>query len=410
MTDALNLLDRIKALQLDHESFHARPHDVLREHRDLPFLITPNLGIPLFLRHADVSRMLNDPRLRQLETEIMDLRGVTEGPLRQMYESSLLFGNGEAHRARRAPLAKTFAYKLMESKRARVRAVGTDLLAKLKSEAAEKGGADFLNHFAAMIPGRIVAEIVGVPEEDVDTFIDWTIWAVKGTTLFADEDVPKIQDAIGNLLFYLREEIEDRRRNPRDDFLTEYTQATAEEGKLSEDEILTSMAVVLIAGSDTTRCGMPAVLSLLLQHPEQWEAFKTDSHSLKRAAVEEGLRMEPPAACVTRIATEDVTLYGETFPAGTPLVLSFLAGLRDPDVYAEPDMFNIHRTDHPRLHLTFGGGVHRCLGEALARAEIEECLALIADEAPDIRLAGPPPRVEGYLAIREIDRCQVAFG
>jgi cytochrome P450 len=146
----------------------------------------------------------------------------------------------------------------------------------------------------------------------------------------------------------------------------------------------------------------------LLNHPEQWKAFCADPDGLKKKAVEEGLRFEPVVSGIPRVTTRDLEVEGYLIPAGAILAVSILSVLRDPAVYADPETFNIHRTDQQRWHLAFGAGAHRCAGEALARVELEETLAAIARLAPNTRIVGPVPRLNPG-ATRTVDQMTVAF-
>jgi hypothetical protein len=177
---------------------------------------------------------------------------------------------------------------------------------------------------------------------------------------------------------------------------------------LSEDEIRTQIVGLILAGSDTTRGSLCMTLAYLLQHTDQWSAFCDDPDGLKRAAVDEGLRFDPVIMGIPRIVVRDFDIDGYRIPAGTPLTISVPSALRDPSVYADPDRFNIFRKDHPRWHPIFGAGAHRCVGEALARAEMEEALATIARLAPGTRLIGAFPRLAPG-AIRQVDRMEVEF-
>ena len=150
----------------------------------------------------------------------------------------------------------------------------------------------------------------------------------------------------------------------------------------------------------TTRGGLTYVHGLLLEHREQWEALCKDE-SLISGALNEMLRFEPPVASVGRMAGEDMDIHGVAVPAGAPLELVTMSGMRDPDLYADPDVFNIRRTDGPRFHLGFGGGVHRCAGEYLARLELEEGLRAVSRMYPDMRLVGERIPPKGFQAVRE---------
>jgi hypothetical protein len=169
------------------------------------------------------------------------------------------------------------------------------------------------------------------------------------------------------------------------------------------------MAGVILAGSDTTRTGTAAVLSQLLQHPDQWALVCADPDKWKRAAVEEGLRYDPPVGSVGRVAIRDFEIDGVLIPEGRVASISLVSALRDPDVYKEADRFDIRREGLPKWNIAFGAGAHRCLGEALARAEMEEAIATIARLAPKTRIVGKPPTITGHVAIRAIDAMTVAF-
>jgi cytochrome P450 len=207
---------------------------------------------------------------------------------------------------------------------------------------------------------------------------------------------------------YVEDLLADRRAAPKGDFLSDYVEATARDGVLSEAEIRTQIVGLILAGSDTTRGSLCMTLAHLLRHPEQWRAFCADPDGLKKGVVNEGLRYDPIVSGVPRVAVRDLEIDGYLVPAGTPIAVSLLSALRDPEVYADPERFDITRTDHPRWHPIFGAGAHRCVGEALARAEMEETLAVIARLAPNTTLAGPFPTLAPG-AIRQVRAMRVAF-
>jgi cytochrome P450 len=255
----------------------------------------------------------------------------------------------------------------------------------------------------------MIARILGVPQADLPRFMAWIDDTARAIGFFPPEMRDRIETSMVAFAAYVTELLEARRADPREDFLTDYVRATAEDGVLNEDEVRTQIMGLILAGSDTTRTSLAATLSQLLQHPEQWRAFCADPDGLKKRVVEEGLRFDPAVSGVPRILKQDMEVDGYMLQAGSLLVISFLTALRDPDVFANPDQFNIHRTDQPRWHLVFGAGPHRCLGEALARAELEETLAVIARDAPNTTLVGDPPRVEGLAGIRRIDRMETVL-
>lgn len=379
------------------------PHAYLKDARaKAPIARTP-LGIVLALRHRHLELVTSDAT-RQLELETKIMQGITSGPIYDISTHGMLFANGEVHRRRRFAVSRAFAFKLMDAMRPKAAALAEELV----TPRLGKGPIDFVNEIAAQIPARIIAEILGIPRSDLPVFMQW-IADTAASLGFIDLDRrEQIENSLVAFNEYVAGLLADRRANPREDFLTNYVQQTARDGELNEDEIRTQILGLILAGSDTTRGSLCMTLAHLLRHPEQWRAFCADPDGLKRGVVDEGLRYEPIVSGIPRIAVTDLDIDGYRVPAGTPVAVSLLSILRDPDVYADPDAFNIFRTDHPRWHPIFGAGAHRCVGEALARAEMEEVLATIARIAPNTELIGDFPRLDPG-AIRQVAGMQVAF-
>lgn len=384
---------------------YENPHAVLGPARAKGAVSINEFGIHSVLRHRYMDVLLDSQNTRQVELEGMALRGISEGPLFDLYKYAMLFANGDVHKRRRMPMARTFAFPLMDGMRPRVREIATEVIERHKG----KGTVNFLDAFSRAIPARVIAEIVGAPPEDWPKFSNWVADAARGIGMFAPEELPAINEGCAALYSYAAELLDERRAAPKDDFITQYARTTAAAGDLSEAEIRMQLLGVILAGSDTTRTGTASVLSQLLQHEEQWALVCGDPDAWKKQAVEEGLRFDPPVGSVPRFAIRDFEIDGVAIPAGRPVSMSLIAALRDPDVYDEPDRFDIRRTGLPKWNIAFGGGAHRCLGEALARAEMEESIATIARLAPKTRLIGKPPTIKGHVAIRHIDVMTVEF-
>jgi hypothetical protein len=379
------------------------PYPVLKEFRAKGPLAKAEIGVVLALRQRHLDTIMSD-NTRQLETETKMLQGITSGPLFEFTKAAMLFANGEEHRRRRAPVQRTFAFKLMDAMRPKAAALAEELV----SERLNKGPIDFVGEIAAQIPARIIADILGIPRADLPIFLQWIADTAEALGFIDVARRPQIEASLTAFAAYVENLLNDRRRAPRDDFLSDYVAATAKDGELSEIEIRTQVVGLILAGSDTTRGSLCMTLAQLLRHPSQWRAFCEDPDALKKGVVDEGLRFEPVVSGIPRVATKDFDLDGVRIPAGTVIALSFLSALRDDEVFADPDRFDIFRKDHPRWHLIFGAGAHRCVGEALARAEMEETLATIARLAPATTLVGDFPKLKPG-AIRQIDRMQVAF-
>lgn len=379
------------------------PHAYLKGMRErTPIARTP-MGIVLALRHRHLELVTSDAT-RQLETETKVMQGITSGPIWELSTTGMLFANGEVHARRRAPVARTFAFKLMEAMRPKAAALAAELI----EPRIGAGPTDFVNEVAAQIPARIIADILGIPRSDLPVFMQWIADTAASLGFIELERREQIEKSLVEFNAYVADLLEQRRKAPREDFLTDYVRTTESEGALSEAEIRTQVLGLILAGSDTTRNSLCLILAHLLKHPEQWRAFCADPDGLKKGVVAEGLRYDPIISGIPRVAVQDLEIDGYRVPAGTPIAVSILSAMRDPDVYADPERFDIMRTDHPRWHPIFGGGAHRCLGEALAKAEMEETMATIARLAPRTELIGDVPKPAPG-AIRQVSAMQVAF-
>jgi cytochrome P450 family 103 len=397
---------RNEPITLPNAALDCSPHEIFRQYRAITPLIKREGGAGyVAIRAADVLNLITDPRTRQVETELGEARGVKDGPLYDFYKHTMLMTNGPDHRRRRAPLSRTFAFKLMTEMRPRIRAVAEQLI----DQHFAKGEMDFLNDFCSVVPARIICEIMGIPAADIPRFTVLVYTVARAfTPTFTREEVPELQEAARQLIEYVDELLVSRRASPREDFLTAFVQAADTEQNLSPLETLIQIVTVIVAGSDTTRTAMAIQTALLLQHREQWNAVCGGS-ALIPGAVAECLRYEPAVGSFPRFTLEDIEIDGYLLPARALVSICTLSAMRDPALYSNPDSFDITRADHPDRHLVFGGGVHRCLGEVLARAELEESLTALAARLPQLHLVGEPPKVMGYGGIRRLTGMRVGW-
>ncbi|MEM7190305.1 MAG: cytochrome P450 [Pseudomonadota bacterium] len=384
---------------------HKRPpeqsdHDYIRDLAAQGPVAVDRYGFYWTFSHAHLLRCTDPNLTRQVETDKVIALGITEGPVFEYFANSLLFSNGAQHTRRRRPLARTFAFKLMDGMRPRIREIVVDLI---RTQPAEE--VDFLDQIAGPLPALIVAEVLGVPAAEVPRFTALVYPAMRALSLRPSQSTEVEQAALAELDDFIVTLLEDRIRTPREDFLSDFTSATS--GDLTDVEMRVQISSVILAGSDTTRMALCSTLSQLLQHPKQWSAFCADPDELMAGVAAEGLRFDPVIGSLPRVATIDFDLDGVAIPAGSVLTPIVPAALRDPAVYELADSFDIHRTDHPRHHPVFGAGAHRCLGEALARAELEEALATLARLAPQVTLVGQPPVLRGVSGARTIDQMRV---
>lgn len=376
----------------------ADPHGVFRFYRERFPFVWHEKGDLIVLRHADIEMLARDPRLRATEVAFPALHGVTDGPLFDLFDQGMLTANGETHRRRRAPFTRAFASRMIADLRPAIRQTAEHLIDLWYDE----GEVDFLAQFASPLPATVLATLLGLPAADIPVFTHLVYEVTRFFSLsIRPEEIPEVEPAARELQDYVERTLADRRRSPRDDFLSNFLVAADTAGEMSPSEIIFQVVQLIIGGTDTTRVAMAMQVALLLQHPDQWRAVCEDQ-DLVPAAVAESMRFEPSVAGNGRITLAEVELGGGTLPAGKMIGLSAMSAMRDERIYEDPDVFDIRRTGQPRLHPIFGWGVHRCIGEALAKAELEETLGVLTRRIPQLQLQQPPPIV-GYSGIRRIE-------
>lgn len=388
------------AHRVDPQAFQCDPHETfaaLRPHHPIVELGERHLMV---LRASAVRTILGHPLVRQVEgAEYVALNGIPDGTVARLLRDFFLFANGDAHKAKRGPFARAFSYGAIRAARPKVRETARRIVAEMPRGAAF----DFVAEVAARVPAEMIAAILGLPRSDVPFFTP-RVYAVAQalTPFYPHEKHPVIETAAAELWAYVADALNRRIAAPRDDLLSELVAVWRNGSSLSFDELVVQVIGVIIGGSDTTRGAFAMLVALLLQHPRQWVELRRDA-SLVPGAVSEGLRYEPSVGGVVRFAVADLEVEGVAIPAGTMLRLSSMSAMRDDTLYGTPLRFDITRTDHPRLHMAFGHGPHRCLGEMLARVEMEEALTALLDEAPELELL-TTPTLSGYGGIRQIHR------
>ncbi len=355
------------------------------------------------LQYDLVERLMTHPKMRPVFLEIMALRGIESGPLYDWWQRIVLTAHGDRHTRLRAPLQRTFAFPVIAKRRERVRG----LIETRLDELAGAGEIDFIKDVAGEIPTRAICDLLGVPQKDIPLFKSRADTLGQAFGMLSAEEAAPVDEAITGLTEYVRGLVDDRRARPREDFLTAFIGTVGDSGVYSEDELLAQILGLIFAGSDTTRTAIAVATTLLLQHRDQWDVLRAN-RGLMRQAVDETLRFEPTVGSLPRVAEEDFEFEGHTFVGGGITVLGIAAAQRDPARYIDPNRFDITRTDLPRMAIGFGGGPHRCLGEMLARIEIEETLDALADRHPDMDFAGTLPHfVALATGIRKLEGLQI---
>lgn len=382
------------------------PHEALRRWRAAAPAIERDDGVCIVLRADGVEDLLFDPRTRQLDgATYAAIRGIPQGALHDLLSTSMLLSNAPHHKPRRAPMSRMMSTRAVEAMRPLIRSLAESLIDGFEDEEQ----VELVSRFAAPLPPLVISHVLGAPAKDAPEFSRWVYQVSPAFSAASSaQDIPLMIEGAENLTRYAQELLDRAPSAAEGGAGLSGLLASLFVGELSQAEAKAQLATVILGGSDTTRTAIASVVALTLANGCPWNDFASDPE-LTAAAVSEALRFDPPVGSVPRFSLEDIVLDGFIIPAGRMVSLSTLSALRDPDRFADPNRFDIHRADQPRWPIAFGGGVHRCLGEALARAELEECLMALSRRFPTMRLMGPAPRLRGYSGIRGVDELRVAW-
>ncbi|MGO9510774.1 MAG: cytochrome P450 [Mycobacterium sp.] len=374
----------LPTLAYEHLDDPAEAHRLIAEARGQSPIAIGVHG-PELLTYELVRTVLRDSRFRVPQGMFLAAQGITSGPLWDRVATNLISLDGEQHHRLRRLVCKAFTPRAT----ARLRETITDVITELVEQQIPLGRCDVVNGIARQYPIPIICALLGAPKDDWKLFSDWTddIFKVFGWNI-ADE-VDSILVAWDELDAYIDDMVADRRHTLTDDLVSELIRAEDDGDRLNGDELRMLVAGLLMAGTDTTRNQLAAAVDVLSAHPDQW-ALLGEHPELAAAAVEEVMRHSPIAFGMLRTAVEDVELGGVTIPAGTLVIANMAAANRDPAVFDDPDRFDITREGAAAM-LTFGGGMHYCLGSHLARLELAEALAVMARRMPKPRRVGPAP-------------------
>ena len=329
---------------------------------------------------------------------------ITEGPLHEAIHKNLISIEGDDHRRLRNLVNPAFSAKEADRRRPAMR----EHLAEIWEPVAGEDGCEFVSAVAKRYPSMMIATVVGAPLDDADRLHDWATWFQRQfdpTEILERRE--QVEGAIVEFRDYAQRLIEQRRESPGDDLISILLSATHEGDRLSEDECLNLVMNVLAGGVDTTQAQLAHGIRLFAGHPEQWEQLGRDPELVPRA-VEEVLRFEPITPFTARMTIEDVEFRGVTVPAGTVLMISTFAGNRDPDSVSEPLRFDITADRGKVKPMTFGAGIHNCLGANLARAELQEAFAFLAPRMGQLELDGEPV-YESIAGVYGLERLPVRF-
>jgi cytochrome P450 len=340
---------------------------------------------PVFFvyRYDDVARVLRDSETFS-SGHIIDM---IMGPV--MGEHIMLGMDGDRHRRYRSLVSMAFRQKaLARWEDELVGPVADSLIDRF----VRRGRADLVREFTFPYPTQVIAGLLGLDRRDYRQFQRWSI-SILSFLSKPDEAIAASREVTE----YVASILQERRREPRDDLISELAAAQLDGERLTDEEIFCFVRLLLPAGVETTYRSTGNLLFTLLSHPDQLDAVRAD-RSLAPQAIEEALRLETPLLNITRLATTDTELSGVVIPAGSTVMLMLAAANREEDRYPEPDRYDTFRRE-PKPHISFGHGTHACLGIHLARLEMRVALNLLLDRLPNLQLdpEGDDPHIRGQV-------------
>jgi cytochrome P450 len=392
--EVLRLLD-----ELTRMPGRADPYPRYARLREISPVVRAEDGALVVTGYGDCATVVRDPRLQHLPADMLAFIGFPdwrEHPaLRQLFTSMLTLNPPDHTRLRRL-VSAAFTPRRVEALRPAIERMVQDLLDGMR------GDVDFVASFAFPLPVNVIGELLGVPAEQrsgLQTLVrDWT----QVLEVITPEVLTRADPAAAAIRDHLADLVEQRRRRPGDDLLSALVQAQAADDRLTDEEILSNAALLFAAGFETTTNLLTNGVVALLGEPAQYAALG-QREELARPAVEELLRFDSPVQLSSRVVTAPVELGGITVDEGERVVAYLGAGNHDPARFAEPGRLRLDRPDNAPL--SFGGGIHYCLGAPLARLEAQIALPALARRFPALALTGQGERrdslsLKGYTSLR----------
>ncbi|WP_431894458.1 cytochrome P450 [Nonomuraea sp. bgisy101] len=375
--------------------FVASPYAVYDElRRDAPVSFFEPTGQWLIARHADVNALLRDRRLgrsylhlatheefgREPEPEFQE-------PFWRVVNAGMLDVEPPVHTRLRRLVSKAFTPRMVESMRPRVRAI----VERLVDDFVEKGGGDLIAEVAEPLPVTVIAEMLGVPDADRHLLRPWSADICGMYELNPSQEAQHTAvRAASEFSDYLKDLARARKAAPGEDLIS----ALAQIEELTEDELVGTCVLLLNAGHEATVNVTGNGWWSLFRNPSELVRLREDL-SLLPTAIEELMRYDTPLQMFERWVLEDIEVGGVAIPKGVEVALLFGSANRDPEVFDEPDTLDVGRADNP--HISFGAGIHFCLGAPLARIELVESFGALLRRAPAMELTSEPVWNPGYI-------------
>lgn len=400
-------------LPLADPAFIQDPYPLLERLRtDTPVFFDPVMNRVVLARYDDMAAVLRDKRFGRsaFHRYSRDELGWPPADPRQanfdaFNDNHLLDSEPPKHTRLRGLVQLAFTPRRVEKLQGRIEEILAKQLAGLGDSF------DLVSAYVEPLPVTVIAELLGVPEDSRDMLRPWSAAIVK---LYEPDKTPQAQaeaeQAVLDFSALLRELVAQRRALPQDDLITALVQAEQDGDRLTEKELIDTCILLLNAGHEASVNGLSAGVLALMRQRQHWEtlvqlAQADDSLPAFRLAIEELLRFDTPLPMFERIALEEIDFHGVTLKPGDKVSLLYASGNRDPLKFAQPDELILDRQPNP--HLTFGLGIHYCLGAPLARLELALSLRALCRAYPNLHLAKPEAEYVGGFVIRGLARLDV---
>mgnify|MGYP005850289997 CR=1 FL=1 len=408
-------LMRTYHLSINDPAFVYDPYPTLaRLREDLPVFYDEVWKKIFFLRYEDIASLLRDKRLGRSITHILsrdELGWPPPNPLTRDFdhfqENHMLDNEPPKHTRLKGLLMKAFTPARVEGLRGKIQQIVNGLL----DRAIDMGRMDLLRDYAEPLPVTVIAELLGVPEAERHLLRPWSAKIVKLYELgYTDEQAKEANQAVVEFSAYIQHLADERRRKPGPDLISALVEVEEQGDKLTPDELVANCILLLNAGHEATVNGTTAGFLALSRNPEQMEQAKEAAKNRPdffKLAVEELLRYDTPLPMFERWVLEDFEYKGIPLRRGQEVALMYASGNRDPRKFPNPDRLDLTRVENP--HLTFGLGIHYCIGAPLARLELQTSFQTLLKRLPSIHLATDRVEYAGGFVIRGHKAMPVAW-
>jgi cytochrome P450 len=352
----------------------------MRKARALHWYARTDWGIAV-LSYEDCSYLMKYPHLTQGSAKWPAQHGVVAGKFDDWWRKTLLVLEGDEHNRIRRLVNPAFSPRRIAPLHARFRSLADSLI----DEWIEDGETEFASRFAAPYATRILCMLLGIDEHDWKKIHQLASTIGLGLGITIQENIARIDDAIDELTHYAEFLVRRRRESPQNDILCTLVETRDEnDGRLSDQELINLIILLIFAGIDTTRNQLALAVESFSKQPDQWEKLAANPDRYSARATEEALRVNPIGRWISREAAQTFQHKERTIEKGTTVHLFTLSSGTDPAEYDNPDHIDLDADRSP--HFAFGGGLHHCLGHFVARADIGVALSALATRMTDLRV------------------------